>query len=102
MSFLRFSFLKHLMLLLICIKSIHSISHTFNLFEDTAIVLNLDIEDSETEEKLELKENFKINHNINKNPLFLVQNATKAFNNNLLLYADHIEDFATPPPELRS
>ncbi|MAD97537.1 MAG: hypothetical protein CMB99_09460 [Flavobacteriaceae bacterium] len=99
MSFLRFSFLKHLMLLLICIKSIHSISHTFNLLDDTAIVLNLDIEDSETEEKLELKENVKINHNINKNPLFLVQTSDKAFSNKLLLYADHIEDFATPPPE---
>ena len=60
MSNLRISFIKQLILLMLCIKGLYMVAENFNIIDEISIVMNIDTEDTESEEKLELKEFNKI------------------------------------------
>lgn len=99
MSNLRISFIKQLILLMLCIKGLYMVAENFNVIDEISIVMNIDTEDTESEEKLELKEFNKITHRLHKNSMFLNQQSSGLFNDHLLFYKDYIVDFQTPPPE---
>ena len=76
MSNLRISFIKQLILLMLCIKGLHMLAENFNIIDEISIVMNIDTEDTESEEKLELKEFNKITHRLHKNSMFLNQQSS--------------------------
>ena len=84
---------------MLCIKGVYMLSESLHLFDEIRIVISIDAEDTESEEKLELKEFNKITHRIQKNSMFLNQQSSNLFNDKLLFYTDHVVDYQTPPPE---
>ena len=84
---------------MLCIKGLYMVAENFNIIDEVSIAMNIDAEDSESEEKLELKEFNKISHREQKNSMFLNQQSSGLFNDNLLFYTDHVVDYQTPPPE---
>lgn len=99
MSHLRVSFLKQIILFLLCIQGFHKVSESFNLYDEIVMVMTLDIEDSEPEEKFEIKELHKITNPIQKTSILNQEKRTNGFVHYLRFYKENILDFQNPPPE---